>query len=68
MLDGLSAEIIISWIDSFFLTKAKSTSYILDIYLQHSHGTNGTDLVIWMIQQNFEQGFAELPMGVLPMS
>lgn len=29
MLDGLSNEIIISWIDSFFPTRAKSTSYIL---------------------------------------
>ena len=38
MLDGLSVEIIISWIDSFILKRAKSTSYIFSTLIFNSLG------------------------------
>ena len=60
MPDGLSAEIIISWMDSFILKRAKSTSYILAHLHSASLGSYRNNLLIIQgIQHNFDQGFVE---------
>jgi hypothetical protein len=59
MLDGLLTEIIISWVDSFFPIRARNTSYILAHFSSTSLWNYRDRFDLWMLQQNFEQGFAE---------